>query len=287
MGTLQSFRGPRCVLSGREDERISMWKSPMNYWRSDPFEWSYRLDDMLKDPAVSERLLSERAKYSGTSSSAYNDGERPAKSSSSWREEGVKRSMSESPSREYRHKRKKNLLSGSDGRGHDRDLDRSCTAVRERYRRSPSVSPSEDSESFKSMSEEGEERRELTLRPKSDEVSERDVKSDTSGSFEKKRSGSTHSYSTGLPKRKGEDYRREGESERPGESSRGRGKDRLSQHGGGGGDEGHWDKFRKDWQTHTVGHLMTSRGGPVTKGRKGVRRKVTSLPSRYRSKSRR
>ena len=55
MGTLQSFRGPRCVVSGREDERTSMWKSKLNYWRSDPFEWSYRLDKMLKDPAVSER----------------------------------------------------------------------------------------------------------------------------------------------------------------------------------------------------------------------------------------
>ena len=55
MGTLQSFRGPRCVVSGMEDERTSMWKSPMNYWRSDLFEWSYRLEKMLKDPAVSEQ----------------------------------------------------------------------------------------------------------------------------------------------------------------------------------------------------------------------------------------
>ena len=55
IGTLQSFRGPRCVLNGIEDERTSMWKSQMNYWRTDPFEWSYMLDKMLVDPAVSER----------------------------------------------------------------------------------------------------------------------------------------------------------------------------------------------------------------------------------------
>ena len=50
IGALQSFRGPRCVLNGNEDERKSMWKSKMNYWRSDPFEWSYWLEKMLKDP---------------------------------------------------------------------------------------------------------------------------------------------------------------------------------------------------------------------------------------------
>ena len=52
IGTLQNFRGPRCVLNGNEDERTSMWKSRMNYWRSDPFEWSYRLDKMLRDSCV-------------------------------------------------------------------------------------------------------------------------------------------------------------------------------------------------------------------------------------------
>ena len=57
MGVLQSFRGPRCVVNGNEEERTSQWKSPMNYWRSDPFEWSYKLDKMLSDTCVSERNL--------------------------------------------------------------------------------------------------------------------------------------------------------------------------------------------------------------------------------------
>ena len=228
--------------------------------------------------------------------------------------------MSESPSRESRHKRKRTIPSGSEGGGHDRDNGQLGMTARERRRRSQSVSPSRYSESFKSMSEEREEGRGLTLRPKSDEAIERDVKSDTSGSPEKKRSGSTHSYSTGLPKRKDGEYRRNGESEKPEVLNRGRGKDRRglnqptpywgsmnpsplgiawgtssearrrlrenrsSQSDGGGGDDGHWDNFQRDWQTHTVEHLMTSRGG---KSREGVRRKVTSLPSRYRSKSRR
>ena len=55
IGVLQSFRGPRCVLSGNEEERRSMWRSKMNWWRSDPFEWSYRFQRMLEDPCVSER----------------------------------------------------------------------------------------------------------------------------------------------------------------------------------------------------------------------------------------
>ena len=50
-------------------------------------------------------------------------------------------------------------------------------------------------------------------------------------------------------------------------------------------DDGQWDRFERDWHSHTVEHLMSSRGG---RNRKGVRRSVTSLPSHYkRSKSRR
>ena len=124
------------------------------------------------------------------------------KASSSLLEEGLKRSISGSPRGDYRYKRKKTLLSGQDERGKDRDLNHPGTIAREHCRRSHSASRSEGSGSFKSARDEEEERRELILRPKSDEGSDRDVKSDTSGSFEKARSGSTHSYSTGLPKRK-------------------------------------------------------------------------------------
>ena len=52
LGVLQDFRGPRCVINGNEEERISEWRSPMNYWRSDPFEWSGELGTMLRDPCV-------------------------------------------------------------------------------------------------------------------------------------------------------------------------------------------------------------------------------------------
>ena len=55
IGMLQSFRGLRCVLNGNEEERKSMWRSKMNWWRSDPFEWSYRFQRMLKDASVSEQ----------------------------------------------------------------------------------------------------------------------------------------------------------------------------------------------------------------------------------------
>ena len=56
-GYLKSFRGPRCVLNGNEEERRSEWKSPMNYWRSDPFEWSHVMERMLKDNCVTERNI--------------------------------------------------------------------------------------------------------------------------------------------------------------------------------------------------------------------------------------
>ena len=54
-GFPKSFRGPRCVLNGDENERRSEWKSLMNYWRSDPFEWSHMMERMLSDNCVTER----------------------------------------------------------------------------------------------------------------------------------------------------------------------------------------------------------------------------------------
>ena len=64
VGVLQSFRGPRCVLNGNEEERISEWKSPLNFWRSDPYEWSFELEKMLEEACVSERHVRTESRAS-------------------------------------------------------------------------------------------------------------------------------------------------------------------------------------------------------------------------------